>query len=350
MRYLFVTTYPPARCGIGVYASQSIKKLHSEGHIIDIISPNMDGNVDFKYNLCGGFKILQLLKLGIFYDKIVIQFHPTFFFKDSEGLWNHLSDLMANIAFVFLFLCYRKKIEVVCHEIYYYAMRRMAFFNYSVQRLWWLLAITVVFHTQKECETFKRNFRFGIHWKKLEVRHHHRDFSKFRDISEYEARGELGVSIEELVFLCIGFIQPHKGFDRVIKAFNAVNPINAKLYIVGSLRLVYDATVNYLGLLRFLAAENPQVMIIEKFVSDQEFDTWIAACNYIVAPYREIWSSSVVARAKLFGKRVIASNVGGLDDQLDGEGLLFTTDAELEGVIRHVVLSHGSNASEVLDP
>ena len=349
MRYLFVTTYPPTRCGIGIYASQSVKKFRSDGHIIDIISPDMGGDVDFKYNLRGGFKILQLLKLGIFYDKIVIQYHPAFFFKDNEDLRGHLSDLMANIAFIFLFLCYRKKIEMVCHEIYYYSMRRMSFLNYFVQRLWWLLAITLVFHTHKECDAFKRNFRLGIRWKRLEVRPHHRDFSKYRDISEYEARGELGISIQEQVFLCIGFIQPHKGFDRVIKAFNAVNPANAKLYIVGSLRLVYDATVNYLSLLRFLAAENPQVMIIEKFVSDQEFDTWIAACDYIVAPYREIWSSSVVARAKLFGKRVIASNVGGLDDQLDGEGFLFTTDAELEGVIRQVTVSHGNDVSQKLE-
>jgi len=300
----------------------------------------MDGNVDFKYNLCGGFKIMKLLKLGIFYDKIVIQYHPSFFFKDSGDFGDRWDNLATNLAFAFFFLCYRKKIEVVCHEIYYYSIQRIGILNYLARGLWWLLVITIVFHTQKEWDIFKRNFRFGIRWKQLELRPHHQDFTKYRNISAHEARGELGIPLQEKVFLCIGFIQPHKGFDRVIKAFNAVNPTNAKLYIVGSLRLVYDATLNHLSLLRFLAAENPQILIIEKFVSDQEFDTWIAACDYIVAPYREIWSSSVVARAKLFGKKVIASNVGGLDHQLDGEGLLFTTDSELEGFIRQVTEPH----------
>jgi glycosyltransferase involved in cell wall biosynthesis len=134
----------------------------------------------------------------------------------------------------------------------------------------------------------------------------------------------------------------------VIRAFNAVNPDNAELYIIGSLRLRYDATVNYLRLLRFLAAGNSRVVLIEKFVSDQEFDTWIAACDYIVAPYREIWSSSIVARAKLFGKKVIASDVGGLDEQLDGEGFLFTTDAELEECIRQVTVSHRNDLAPKL--
>jgi glycosyltransferase involved in cell wall biosynthesis len=349
MRYLFVTTYPPTKCGIGAYASQSVKKLRNDGHVIDIMSPDMEGDVDFQYDLCGGLKILQLLKLGIFYDKIVIQYQPAFFFKKSgdSGAW--WDNLLGNLAFVLLFICYRKKIEVICHEVHYYSIQRIGLLNYLAHRSWWLLAKTIVFHTQKECEAFKRNIRFGMRWRQLEVRAHHQDFRKNRDISVYEARCELGIPLRQQVFLCIGFIQPHKGFDRVIKAFNAVDPPNAKLYIVGSLRLIYDATLNYLNLLQFLAVENPQVEIIEKFVSDQEFDTWIVACDYIVAPYREIWSSSIVARAKLFGKKVIASNVGGLGEQLDGEGFLFTTDAELGEIIRQVTECHGKNRSRQLD-
>jgi glycosyltransferase involved in cell wall biosynthesis len=336
MRYLFVTTYPPTRCGVGIYASQSVQKLRSEGHIVDVISPDMDGNVDFKCNLCGGFRILKLLKLGVFYDKIIIQYHPAFFFKNSGDSGEWLTNFAVNLSFILLLLCYQKKIELQCHEIHYYPIQRIGFLNYLAYRSWWGLARTVVFHTQKERDAFSRNMYFGMHWKRLEVRPHHQDFSKFKDISTYEARRELGIPLQEQVFLCIGFIQAHKGFDRVIRAFNAVYPASARLYIVGSLRLVYDGTENYLNLLRFLAMDNPQVMLVEKFVSDREFDTWIAACDYIVAPYREIWSSSVVARAKLFGKTVIASRVGGLDDQLDGEGFLFTTDVELEGFIRQL--------------
>jgi glycosyltransferase involved in cell wall biosynthesis len=348
MKYLFVTTYPPTRCGIGVYASQSIKKLRSHGHIVDIMSPNMDGNVDFKYNLCGGFKILQLLRLGIFYDKIVIQYQPGFFFKRSGDRGDCWDNFLANLAFIFFFLCYRSRIEIVCHEIHYYPVQRIGILNYLTHRLWWILVRKIVFHTGKECDVFKKNIRLGMGWKQLEIRSHHEDFSKCRDISGHEARCELGISLQEQVFLCIGFIQPHKGFDRVIRAFNAVNPEGATLYIVGSLRLVYDGTLNYLRLLRFLAAGNPRVVVIEQFVSDQEFDTWIAACDYIVAPYREIWSSGIVARAKLFGKKVIASNVGGIEEQLDGEGFLFITDAELEECIRQITVSHQNNLPQIL--
>jgi glycosyltransferase involved in cell wall biosynthesis len=348
MKYLFVTTYPPTKCGIAVYASQKVRKLRSEGHIVDVMSPDMNGNVDFKCDLCGGFKILKLLKFGFFYEKIVIQYQPAFFFKRAGDSGALLKNLAANLSFVLLFLCYQTRIEIQCHEIHYYPVQRIGLLNYLAHRLWWELARTVVFHTQKELEAFRRNVWVGMRWKRLEVRPHHQDFHKYREISVSDARRELGISLQEQVFLCIGFIQPHKGFDRVIRAFNAVHPARAKLYIVGSLRLVYDATVNYLSLLRFLAAGNPQVMIVEKFVSDREFDTWIAASDYIVAPYREIWSSGIVARARLFGKKVIASNVGGLDDQLGGEGFLFTTDAELEGFIRQVSMCHENDLRQSL--
>jgi len=334
MRYLFVTTYPPTRCGIGTYASQSVKKLRSQGHIIDIMSPNNDGNVDFKCDLQGGFKPLRILKVGAFYDRIIIQYHSAFFFKSYDAVGNRIRNLAAYISFIILFFLLNRKIEIVCHEIDYYTITSVGLLNYIGYRLLWLLAPRVVFHTQKELDSFKKKLLFGIRAKRLAVRAHHQDFNKFREISQQEGRCELGIPLNANVFLCIGFIQPHKGIDRAITAFNAVNPANARLYIVGSLRLVYDATLTYMSLLRCLASQNPKVVIIEKFVSDQEFDTWISACDYVVVPYREIWSSGVVARAKLFGKKAIASDVGGLCDQLDGQGLLFATDAELEALIR----------------
>jgi len=340
MRYLFVTSYPPTRCGIGAYASQSVKKLRTEGHVVDTISPNNEGNVDFKCDLCGGFKALKLLKLGLFYDRMVIQYHPAFFFKSYDNISSKLQNLATNISLILLFLLYWKKIEIVCHEIQYYDAKNVGWLKYISYRLPWLLGPKLVFHTQKELDYFRKKLFLGIGSKRLELRAHDRDFVKFREISQQEARRELGVPLDATVFLCIGFVQPHKGFDRAVTAFDAANPANARLYIVGSLRLTDDNTFRYRIFLRSLASHNPNIVIVEKFVSDQEFDTWISASDYVLAPYRVIWSSGVVARARLFGKKVIASEVGGLPDQLSAQDLLFVTDAELETLIRRLTVPH----------
>ena len=81
-----------------------------------------------------------------------------------------------------------------------------------------------------------------------------------------------------------------------------------------------------------MAAKNPQIHIEEKFLSDEDFDTWITASDVILIPYREIWSSGVLGRAKLFNKKVIASNVGGLAEQLEDNDILFNTDEELRKI------------------
>lgn len=333
MRYLFVTTYPPTRCGIGAYASQSVEKIRNEGHFVDIMSPDNKGEVDFKYCLQGGFKLLRVLKLGLFYDRIVIQYHPAFFFKEYENFRNKLANFATHISFIILFFIIRK-IDIVCHEIYYYSSSHIGLENYFAHKIMWFMAPRIIFHTQKEVESFKKNMFSMFSRKKIILQKHNKDFHIYKDTTMEEARNELGLPLDINIFLCIGFIQKHKGFDRAIKAFNSINPPNSKLYIVGSLRLIYDETLNYTRLLRYLASQNPNVVLVEQFVSDQQFDTWISACDYVVVPYRKIWSSGVVGRAKLFGKEIIAADTGGLSDQIDGQDLLFTNDAELEVLIR----------------
>jgi glycosyltransferase involved in cell wall biosynthesis len=146
-------------------------------------------------------------------------------------------------------------------------------------------------------------------------------------------------------FLCIGFIQPHKGFDRAIQAFSKVNNHNnMELYVVGSLRVTWGEYVSYLHDLKNMAGEAPNVHVIEKYLSDEAFDTWISSSDVIITPYQEIWSSGIIARAKLFGKLVIASDVGGLPEQLTDTDILFKDDDELEYIFKEISKMVSKNA------
>ncbi|MGA8875636.1 MAG: hypothetical protein WB555_08880, partial [Candidatus Korobacteraceae bacterium] len=73
MRYLMVSTYPPKRCGIGAYAEQSVAQLRAQGHVVDIVSPDLQGNVDFAWDLHGGKKLLRLFRILPYYDRVVLQ-------------------------------------------------------------------------------------------------------------------------------------------------------------------------------------------------------------------------------------------------------------------------------------
>ncbi len=64
--------------------------------------------------------------------------------------------------------------------------------------------------------------------------------------------------------------------------------------------------------------------------------------SVVVAPYPRAFSSSVVARAKLFGKPVIVTDVGGLADQVDHSDIVLRSPAELSSAMCTAMLRCGS--------
>ena len=131
------------------------------------------------------------------------------------------------------------------------------------------------------------------------------------------------------MFLCIGFIQRHKGFHRAIQSFAQADLPAAQLFVVGSLRVADFEGQEYLEELHEQANAFRSIHLVESFVSNEDFDTWIAAADWVILPYSEIWSSAVLGRAKLLDRPAIISRVGGLPDQATERDLLFSTDEEL---------------------
>jgi glycosyltransferase involved in cell wall biosynthesis len=326
---LMVSTYPPTKCGIGIYASQSVEALTKQGYKVTTASPDKQGDVDYRLDLKSGFNSLALRKIAKKYDQIIIQYHHDFYCDFSKKRLNGV--LMPNLALAWLFLSSRN-IEVVCHE--FYSPPAQSLRNKIVflsEWLKWQAAPKLVFHTRKEFDNFKSMFKKNP--KRLELKEHHQDFQVYRSLSRDDARDKLGLPKDQKIFLCIGFVQPNKGFDRAVKVFNKIDPPGAKLYVVGSTRVDNEEYLYYQSHLHRLIEDHQNIHLVDKFVTDEEFDTWTCAADYVICPYREIWSSGVVGRAKLFGKKVIATAVGGLIDQLSPDDLLFETDFELAEII-----------------
>jgi hypothetical protein len=157
---------------------------------------------------------------------------------------------------------------------------------------------------------------FGVSPAKVRLVDHGEDFARRVPDDRSAARQRLGLPEDEHVFLCIGFVQPHKGFDRAAAAFRGLAERGASLHIVGSVRVDDPSAVAHQRELEALEAQVPGVHLHLGFVSDEAFDRWIVAADTVVLPYRHIWSSSVAERARLYGRPVIATAVGGLADQL----------------------------------
>src|SRR5262249_3099760 len=137
-------------------------------------------------------------------------------------------------------------------------------------------------------------------------------------VSRDDARRRLGIAdAPQPVFVCVGFLQPSKGFDRAVEAFARASARerhpastaapSGSLYLVGSVR---DETGENLAHVETLTRRVAQVRgahLVERFLSDEEFDLWIAAADRVVLPYRRAWSSGVLAHAHAVGTRAIVA-------------------------------------------
>ena len=323
MRILFVTPYPPLRDGIASYAAQVVARLRRDGDDVTVLSPGPSA-AHLHLDLLGPRGAAALAKRVRQFDKVIVQFHPDFFFPHPSTD----SQRAATAAALGLAFRLAKDCEVVVHEIDY-RIGRMRSPGAAAYRAMWRGADRIYLHTESERRDFIN--AFGTPPSKVRLLEHGESFVPKTRHDRLSARRTLGIPEDATVFLSIGFIQPHKGFDRAIRAFHGLGSRGARLYVVGSLRLDEGEYAAHLAELRRLAAESPGVEVVPGYVSDELFDRWIVASDVVVLPYRHIWSSGVAERAEIYDRPVIATDVGGLAEQVGDRGnvTLVGSDSEL---------------------
>lgn len=323
MRILFVTPYPPLRDGIATYAVQVVAKLRREGNDVTVLSPGPSA-AHLHLDLLGPRGGAALMKRVRDYDKVIIQFHPDVFFENPSTDTQRAATAAALTgAFRLAHEC-----EIVVHEVDYRRGRTRGLAAPALRAMF-RAADRVFVHTDAE----RRDFitAFGTPAARVQLLAHGESFVAKTSHDRASARASLAVPQDATVFLAIGFIQPHKGFDRAMRAFDGLGEHGGRLYVVGSLRLNEGEYAAHLDELRALAERIPGVELLTGYVSDELFDRWIVAADCLVLPYRHIWSSSVVERAAIYHRPVIVTRVGGLAEQAADrdEVILVDTDAEL---------------------
>lgn len=343
MRILVVTPYPPARDGIASYAAQTVARLRADGHDVEVLSPGPSA-AHHHLDLLGPRGPLALAKRVRGYDKIIVQFHPDFFYPTGiEGLRRASVSAALSIAFHLA-----RNVEVVVHEIDYRRGRGWGPAALAEHRLWRSVDRIVV-HTDGEREDFQRSF--GVPKERVVVGAHGSDFIRRVESTREQARAALGLPTEPFLFLAIGFIQPHKGFDRAVRAFAVSGGANhgARIDVVGSVRVEEAQYLDHLDELAALVEATPGASLHTEYVSDADFDRWIVAADAVVLPYRFIWSSSVFERAALYDRPVIATRVGGLADQAgDRPGVTIVDDDA--GLARAMAAALGEGSLSAAPP
>jgi glycosyltransferase involved in cell wall biosynthesis len=309
-----VTPYAPNRDGIAAYAVQAVGALLRAGHDVEVLSPGPSAG-HHHLDLQGPRGALALARRVRGYDKLIVQFHPDVFYRVPAAPAEMIGTSLALTA------VFRRaaEVEVRLHEIdYRWGQGRGPVAR--AQRALWRAADLVTVHTEMERNRLIE--AFGVDPRRVTIADHGADFVRKTGYDRATARATLGLPADAFVFLSLGFLQPHKGFDRAIRAFAATGLATggAQLEVAGSVRLDEPEFAAHVEELEELAGATEGVHLHRGYLSDELFDRWLVACDVVVLPYRHIWSSGVLERAALYDRPVVATRMGGLEQQGAGSG------------------------------
>lgn len=331
---LLISSFPPTHCGIGAYASQEAISLRRHNAIVHTLCLSADGNGTYRVNLASITSICRLLVVLSFVplDRARIHYVDNFLLLGPPGWRGVVIQILQ--CLLWTNLAVRSRLEVVVHEF-----SPVAAFGdrgrWSRKHLF-TCAKAIEFHTAIERMRFEKSLPRTT--AKNLVVSHNRHFVRAFEGSQVQARDALGLPRDEKIFLCIGFIQPHKGFDLAVRAFAEAQPVASALYIVGSVRHDTPANLAYRDALVSEAERVDKVHVIDRFVDDVAFDTWICAADMVVLPYAEIWTSGVLARAMLFNRPVAMRDHATLREQVvDYPAAIFPGERQLGAIMKNTL-------------
>ncbi|NMA49019.1 MAG: glycosyltransferase family 4 protein [Tissierellia bacterium] len=126
-----------------------------------------------------------------------------------------------------------------------------------------------------------------------------------------------GASLEEKKFLntilFFGRISKYKGIEILLKAFKIINEKkeDARLLIVGEGDITPYSDIYNLS---------SNIEIVNRWIPDEEVRDFFAKGDFLVVPYIDASQSGVIPLAYGMGMPVIASNIGGIPEQVE-EGI-----------------------------
>ena len=138
------------------------------------------------------------------------------------------------------------------------------------------------------------------------------DVFQMRGLSREQAREELGVSGRILLFF--GFIRPYKGLRYLLEAMpHILRHVDVTLLVAGEFWNDERETRSLVE--RLGVAEH--VRFYDRYIPNEEVETYFAASDLVVLPYVSATGSGIVHTAYAMGRPVVATKVGCLPEVVE---------------------------------
>lgn len=314
MKIALISTYPPRKCGIGIYTSLMADGFAYNKYHVQIIS--------FKGFNYEDKRVVPLLQKGNPFSYINVLFYLKR--KKYDRVLIHHEYVFYNLfyfpIFLFLLKIFGIKTNMIMHSVgYNEAFLKKALFLLYHEVL--LLGVDNLFlHNESAKIKLNENilFKKNAHIVPLPI-----PFKK--GIPSIPGKKPL------YNILCFGFIDYMKGFDIACKAVGGLKDF--RLRIVGSVSIYAEKRgAKCLSNLKKIVNKYPNVELKLGFVSDDKKEEYFRKSDFVILPYRVIEQSAVLSDLWGFYKIPICSDLRSLKDETSNGkfGVLFKKEDSLD--------------------
>jgi glycosyltransferase involved in cell wall biosynthesis len=132
-------------------------------------------------------------------------------------------------------------------------------------------------------------------------------------ISRAQARHELGIMPDEVVYAVVGAIRPYKGLNELLDAWERLDDGRPRRLVIAGGPSEEDGVAEALE----RAAVHPTVLLHARQIPSDEIQLFLRAADVAVLPYTRSLNSGAQLLALTFGLPVIVPAGGGLEEVVD---------------------------------
>jgi glycosyltransferase involved in cell wall biosynthesis len=198
----------------------------------------------------------------------------------------------------------RGKVIFICHNV---LPHEKSFIDRVLARVAFSLPDAFLVQSTEDGEKL-----LGIRRRALVRVHPHPIYDFFRTgtVTREEARGKIGAGAAPLM-LFFGYVRPYKGLRYLIEAMPAIRKrVGAELVVVGEF---YEDSAPYIELVEKFGLTGA-VRFVDRYVGNEEVETFFVASDLVVLPYLSATQSGIVQVAIAFDRPVVVTAVGGLPE------------------------------------
>jgi glycosyltransferase involved in cell wall biosynthesis len=225
--------------------------------------------------------------------------------------WENSILLFDRTILLLYYKLFGKKLVHTAHNIYKDARDgRETYLRWISLKIMYHLMDCIIVHTQKMKEELCSLFHVSLE-KVVVIPHGINNRVPRRGLTQHEARKKLGMELTAHTILFFGQIDEYKGIEKFIDAVSLCikeDPAVVAVIAGKPKREMKYATQLKLQAKNCLPEKN--ILFTLHYIPVDEVETYFAAADCLVLPYKRIYQSGVIFLAYRFGLPIIATDIG----------------------------------------